>query len=114
MYRNVTVGLLLVIFCFIIANNVFFVHVHRLPDGSTVKHAHPYQKNKELPGKQHQHSSVELVVIEQSNNYIASEVLSDKIVFRDFFFILQPGVELGYNTDISYNFGQRAPPFFVI
>lgn len=111
-YRNLTASLLLVLFSLVVANNVCYVHVHILPDGRTVKHAHPYQKSKELPGKQHQHTSVELVIIEQSSNYVACDVISDISVLRCFFFVLQPGIEIDYDFDVSINFGQRAPPFF--
>lgn len=112
--RNLTAGLLLMLFSLVIANSVCYFHVHVLPDGSKISHAHPYQKNKELPGKQHQHSSSEIVIIEQSSNYVVSDILSDIVVFRNFNFILHSCKEVKYDSEILLNFRQRAPPFFVI
>lgn len=113
-YRDLRAGLLLTVFSLVLANNTLYLHVHTLPDGSTVKHAHPYKKNKELPGKQHQHSSVELVTFGQSNNYVACDTLTDIVVFREFCFVIQEFITTSYDSGTSHSFGQRAPPFFVI
>ena len=45
----------------LIVNNVVFLHTHKLPDGSIVVHAHPYNKSDDpAPFKKHNHTSKEL------------------------------------------------------
>jgi hypothetical protein len=40
-----------------IANKVFFLHLHKLKDGTIVEHAHPFNKSDDSsPFKTHQHS----------------------------------------------------------
>lgn len=46
-----------------IANKAIFIHVHKLTDGTTIVHAHPYDKsNDSRPFKSHHHSKAEFLI----------------------------------------------------
>lgn len=68
----------------LIANKAFFSHIHILPDGKIIVHAHPYSKNnQDNKSKQanHTHTKIDFYVIDQSNKF--DDVPVD---FRDFNF----------------------------
>ncbi|MEA1877644.1 MAG: hypothetical protein U9N86_12340 [Bacteroidota bacterium] len=47
-----------------IGNRIMFLHVHILPDGTQVHHAHPFDKSTEnSPSSQHHHTGSELIVL---------------------------------------------------
>ncbi|MGK7394292.1 MAG: hypothetical protein ACNS62_06955 [Candidatus Cyclobacteriaceae bacterium M3_2C_046] len=52
-------GLVLISF-----NQAYFGHIHHLPDGETIFHAHPYQKQPDSKPL-HQHSAGELLFLQQ-------------------------------------------------
>ena len=46
-------------------NNSYFMHAHRMADGSIVYHAHPFDtKSDSAPVKSHHHSIVEIVILD--------------------------------------------------
>lgn len=48
-----------------IANQAFFLHVHKLENGTIIEHAHPYDKsNDPNPYKSHKHSNAEFSFIQ--------------------------------------------------
>lgn len=55
---NRTIALLITgIFCLLITNKAIFLHSHKLNDGKTITHAHPYDtSNDTKPLKAHSHS----------------------------------------------------------
>jgi hypothetical protein len=57
------------------ANNILFIHPHKLLNGSIVFHSHPYSKSDESKNGQHQHTQDELLVIQGLNHqdYIQAE-----------------------------------------
>lgn len=57
----------------ILANNFLFSHVHQLPDGSIVTHAHPFTSNTlpDSPYQTHRHTTVELFIIQQLNSVLS-------------------------------------------
>lgn len=56
---------MIVISLMLIANNSVFLHVHHLPDGTVVAHAHPYNKSTgPTPEDSHRHSSMELLFLQ--------------------------------------------------
>ena len=56
--RLVSVILLLVM-TILVFNNTVYTHVHVMPDGSLVTHAHPFQKGDEADGQNtHSHSGM--------------------------------------------------------
>ncbi len=50
--------ILLLVMTILVFNNTVYTHVHVMPDGSLVTHAHPFQKGEDSgQGTGHQHSS---------------------------------------------------------
>ncbi|MBN1199096.1 MAG: hypothetical protein JXA23_07075 [Bacteroidales bacterium] len=48
----------------LLVTNALYLHTHKLPDGTMVIHAHPFNKTQDpSPVKQHQHSSVEFITL---------------------------------------------------
>lgn len=46
----------------LIVNKAFFLHVHKLNDGTIVSHSHPYDKsNDSKPYKSHHHTNAEFL-----------------------------------------------------
>lgn len=47
-------------------NRVMYTHIHVLPNGSVVTHAHPFSKSTQgNSGSSHQHSNTELFLLDQ-------------------------------------------------
>lgn len=60
--QKLIIYLLVVLMGMFIANKVFFLHMHKLKDGTIVEHAHPFSKSDDSsPFKKHQHSEAELL-----------------------------------------------------
>lgn len=65
--------LLIVVMSALIFNKVVYIHIHVLPDGSMVTHAHPYSKGSDgNPAPRHQHSNLELFLLYQMDVLILS------------------------------------------
>ncbi len=60
LYRRAVAWFQLVLFGLLLANNTFFQHVHHLPNGQVIVHAHPFPKGK----LQHQHSAHEYQLLD--------------------------------------------------
>lgn len=66
--KKLITGLMIVVMGLFMVNGALFVHIHILPDGSLISHAHPFSKNKSDPGQNnHQHSSREIFILDQLN-----------------------------------------------
>ncbi|MBN1198049.1 MAG: hypothetical protein JXA23_01765 [Bacteroidales bacterium] len=49
----------------LVVTNALYLHSHKLPDGTVIAHAHPFNKSQDpAPYKQHNHSSVEFFVLD--------------------------------------------------
>lgn len=113
-YKKIIATLFLLGFVCYLLNSVFFLHVHTLADGTKIVHAHPYHKNKEVPGRQHHHSSLELMLIGQTRVFL-NNVNSVEIAVRQCErFVFNEQLVTNYTLEIFSDFGQRAPPFFVV
>lgn len=64
--RLIFSGIFLTITLALVYNNAFFTHTHKLPDGTIVQHAHPYQNNSDSqsPFKTHHHTSFEFLLLD--------------------------------------------------
>jgi len=61
--------LMVIILCLMITNKAVYTHVHKMPDGSIVYHAHPFHKTDSTsPYATHQHTTLEFFFFE--NLYI--------------------------------------------
>jgi hypothetical protein len=66
--KQLIAGLLVLIMCLFTVNGALFIHIHVMPDGTFISHAHPFSKKTDDPkGNHHQHSSIEFFVLNQLN-----------------------------------------------
>ncbi len=57
--------MLILIMGIMLINKAIYTHVHVLPDGSVIVHAHPFSKNTENnKGNSHQHSNLDIFLLE--------------------------------------------------
>jgi len=64
--KRLAAGLMIAIMSILMVNRALYVHIHVLPDGSVVSHAHPFSKNTDTSnGKTHQHTSLEFFLLDQ-------------------------------------------------
>lgn len=93
-------------------NNTLFMHLHRLPDGSLIVHAHPFSKSNQAddPGQTHQHTKVELLVFDSLLILFAIGLLrvaksNEQPRLVKHYYKLQ-----SIGSSISHIFSNRAPP----
>ncbi|MDF1575570.1 MAG: hypothetical protein P1P86_10320 [Bacteroidales bacterium] len=64
--KQLTASLMVLIMSFVIVNRALYIHIHLMPNGSLVSHAHPFSKTADdHKAKDHQHSSLELFLLDQ-------------------------------------------------
>jgi hypothetical protein len=63
-------------------NNVLFMHMHRLANGSLVVHAHPFSKSNQpdSSAKSHQHSKVEFQFLDSLLLFFANDFNTTEII----------------------------------
>ena len=55
---------------FLLLNKAVYSHTHKLEDGTTIQHAHPFKKSTDnQPFKSHTHNESDLLIIQQLNNF---------------------------------------------
>ena len=104
--------LFLMIIVILIFNNIVWQHIHVLPDGTLVTHAHPYSKNTEdSPAKQHHHTTAEMLLLESLAIFIPIAFLTLAIIafLQKEIFSLKH-IEFGV-TNLPLHINGRAPPF---
>ncbi|OFY66853.1 MAG: hypothetical protein A2Y71_11605 [Bacteroidetes bacterium RBG_13_42_15] len=113
--RIIVPVLLAVTLCFL-TNTTINQHFHRLSSGIVVKHAHPFDKeNTGKPFQEHQHSSSELVLLDQMYNtvfwiYLFILFLIPLLVENEI--INFPLVSIFKNPDLYFLRNYRAPPVY--
>jgi len=61
----------------ILVNKAVYIHVHVMPDGSVITHAHPFNKNADSDaGKSHHHSNLEFFMFQGLEILMLFAVLS--------------------------------------
>jgi hypothetical protein len=101
----------IVVITALMINRVAYTHIHFLPDGSVVAHAHPYSKSAEgNPDSSHRHSKTELFLFDQLNIlmffFTAAIVLKQYVAFTGF---SEPTTDCLLTAFIPHSLG-RAPP----
>lgn len=69
---------LLVVFALFFCGNNFFVHTHRLAEGVTVVHSHPF-----VPGTTHSHSAGSFAAVSAANVALAAVIVAGVLVVRE-------------------------------
>lgn len=63
--KQLSVGLMILIMAVLLVNKAVYTHLHVMPNGSVLTHAHPFNKtNDSKQGKSHHHSNLELFLIQ--------------------------------------------------
>ena len=58
-------GAMILIMAALLVNKAVYIHVHVLPDGTLITHAHPFNKTSEpVKGQTHHHSSLEFFIFQ--------------------------------------------------
>lgn len=96
----------------LILNNVLFMHIHLLPDGEIVVHAHPFSNGHKTsePVNQHEHSDSEYNFFDSLLLLFSANVLLPIAKEHN---LLQRVVPVNAEPFLSYSgnqFAQRAPP----
>lgn len=64
-FKQFGTGLMILIIGIMLVNKAVYTHVHILPGGSLVTHAHPFSNSNESnKNSSHQHSSLELYLLD--------------------------------------------------
>ena len=64
-FKQIGTGLMILVIGIMLVNKTVYTHVHILPDGSVVTHAHPFSKNAESNNNtSHQHSSFDFFLLD--------------------------------------------------
>jgi len=109
--RAVLSILLIAVLTTLMLNRLVYIHVHILPDGTGISHAHPFSKSHaDNPDNSHQHSSLEFYLLDQLDTLIL--VLLAACILKPFATIsrLQKSInELLLTAHVFMHQG-RAPP----
>jgi len=100
----------------IILNNALFLHLHLLPDGQLIEHAHPYKSVQDEKGKPfpHKHSHQEYIFISFINNLFSQALLVWAAVFSAnmlLYFFKKSAYQLSLYARVILQGPSRAPPF---
>ncbi len=111
--QNIFVFIFVIALFFVVINNAFFSHIHQMPDGRIIVHAHPFRKSEDPNNVSHKHSKAELLFINLLNN-IAFGLL---LLFSLHLIVAitprqKQSTELYYNIFKRY-YSKRAPPILV-
>lgn len=64
--KQLTLGAMIIIMAAMLVNKAVYIHVHVLPDGTLITHAHPFNKTPDSSQSQkHQHSSLEFFLLQE-------------------------------------------------
>lgn len=106
-----TIGLLILVMGCLLFNQALYTHTHVLPDGSLVSHAHPFSKKTDgANGKAHQHSGLEIILLEQLDVLICSASALVLLKALSISVTLHPGAIDSYLPSLILLSSGRAPP----
>ncbi|ADY52538.1 hypothetical protein Pedsa_1985 [Pseudopedobacter saltans DSM 12145] len=112
-FRNISSVFHLILFCLILANNILFVHSHKLANGQIIVHAHPFFPQDDGTTAPHQHNSNEYIAL---GKVFQPSLRLSEICYVDFHIDL-PLLIAQYNFIISevnkvnrFPYEHRGPP----
>ena len=63
--KQIAAGLMVLVMAVLLLNNSAYLHVHAMPDGSLVAHAHPFDKSgQSKPEQAHHHKHLECQMLQ--------------------------------------------------
>lgn len=110
--KHLIAGWLVVQIFLIALNQAMFMHTHRLPDGTTIVHAHPFKTDKGNTGpfQKHHHSKIEFLFFGSVSLLFAIAIIA--FILRNFIQVnlyIFPVPAIYKERYISHKNG-RAPP----
>ena len=92
-------------------NNSFFLHAHKMADGSIVYHAHPFSKHNDTnPLKTHQHGAIDMVLLNSLSLFVFALALVVAVIAIEKVRIYIPLKITGFRQDYYIHLNGRAPP----
>lgn len=82
-YRKILILILLPALCWLFFNSIYYRHLHELPTGITISHAHPYDKSDDClntPFTSHTHTEDEFVFYDIISNIILLIIISGLVL----------------------------------
>lgn len=116
--KNIAIKAFAFLWCILslmlLTNNAVFIHIHKLPDGNIIIHAHPYNKAENTSSDtQHQHTDFELFILQQLQTLLVLSFIAFAL-FKIFFFLKK---ELYFANRLTHLFFRlnlsRAPPVLI-
>lgn len=111
--------LLLICWVALLTNNFLYLHGHRLANGRTIWHAHPYKKSSsDNPFPTHNHTDWELILLDTVATFLVPVaaffvfIFLEKLYTKEYLYAFQsPSILAIHLANLSY----RGPPacFFV-
>lgn len=94
----------------LITNNAFFTHIHKLPNGNIITHAHPFNKSENSNSTQHTHTDFQIFILQQLQLLVLLSLIT--IVFLQVQIILSvPAYKKHKLAGLILNLSSpRAPP----
>ncbi len=66
---------------FIISNKAFFMHMHKMTNGSIIVHAHPFDKSSDTaPFKTHQHTKAGFLFFQNAGLFLLTVLFTYKVI----------------------------------
>ncbi len=105
------IGLLILVMGCLLVNQAIFTHTHVQADGSLVSHAHPFSKKTDnAKGKAHQHSSLEIILLEQLDVLISCASALVLLKALSMFTTFRPEAIQVHLPSLTLPSSGRAPP----
>jgi hypothetical protein len=110
--ESILTALLLLTFLFQIYNKAVYTHVHLLPDGTIVTHAHPYQKeDTSNPVTDHSHTKNTLYLLSQFQ-VLFCLIAVFILAYYQIFSAYPEETDLAFQlVDNNQGFKNKSPPF---
>ena len=109
--KKLFVFLVMALMVITIGNRVLFTHVHILPDGTQVTHAHPFNTEKgDSQKSQHNHTGAELFFLANLEVLITLAIVGSGIILSIHGHILPIQQLVKINSAVQLSPNGRAPP----
>ena len=94
-----------------VANKIFYLHSHKLMDGTIVTHSHPYDKTGDnQPIKSHHHNSFEYALIQNLGILFFVVFISHLFILQTSKAVFKPGQIKLVTPTVNFLYAGRAPP----
>jgi hypothetical protein len=116
--KNIAIKAFAFLWCILsimlLTNNAVFIHIHKLPDGDIIIHAHPYNKAENTSSQtQHHHTDFELFILQQLQTLFVLSIVGIAL-FKIFFYLKKETYSSPQVNQIFFRLSlSRAPPVLI-